>query len=178
MNEKWKLVYRQNRLAIHNEKGKDLSYDPNSGIRILVEDGYAFKDLNRNGILDPFEDWRLPMKQRIADFSQRYQLVSGGSCIYYKRGVVELPQDLLKRIQKSAHVQELLQEDPEYISAHAMIMVLLLLFDEDDAQYFSDYIIQLFLDSLDTGVLEQVFYTIKNAIMNYLNRQEAVSAVV
>jgi len=178
MNEKWKLVYRQNRLAIHNEKGKDLSYDPNSGIRILVEDGYAFKDLNRNGILDPFEDWRLPMKQRIEDFSQRYQLVSGGACIYYKKGAVKLPQDLLKRIQQSEHVQELICEDPQYITEHAMLMILLLLFDEDDSQYFSDYIIQLFLDSLDIGVLEQVFYTIKKAVMNYLNRHEAISSAI
>ncbi|WP_227742486.1 hypothetical protein [Parabacteroides distasonis] len=28
-------------------------------MRLLTVDGYAFKDLNRNGRLDPYEDWRL-----------------------------------------------------------------------------------------------------------------------
>lgn len=33
---------------------------------VLLElDGYQFKDLNKNGSLDPYEDWRLPQDQRI-----------------------------------------------------------------------------------------------------------------
>lgn len=42
--------------------GERLSYSPNSGLQLLeVQDGeytYAFKDLNRNGELDVYEDWR------------------------------------------------------------------------------------------------------------------------
>ena len=34
---------------------------------ILTEGKYQFKDLNKNGKLDPYEDWRLPMEARIAD---------------------------------------------------------------------------------------------------------------
>ena len=34
---------------------------------ILTEGKYQFKDLNKNGKLDPYEDWRLPMETRIAD---------------------------------------------------------------------------------------------------------------
>ena len=34
---------------------------------ILTVKKYQFKDLNKNGQLDPYEDWRLPMDQRIAD---------------------------------------------------------------------------------------------------------------
>lgn len=34
---------------------------------IIQEGKYQFKDLNKNGKLDPYEDWRLPMEQRIAD---------------------------------------------------------------------------------------------------------------
>ena len=29
--------------------------------------GYAFKDLNKNGTLDVYEDWRLPVDERISD---------------------------------------------------------------------------------------------------------------
>ncbi len=36
-------------------------------VQILTEGKYQFKDLNKNGVLDAYEDWRLPMEQRIAD---------------------------------------------------------------------------------------------------------------
>ena len=36
-------------------------------VEILTEGKYQFKDLNKNGKLDPYEDWRLPMEERIAD---------------------------------------------------------------------------------------------------------------
>lgn len=34
---------------------------------IIEVDGYQFRDLNDNGVLDPYEDWRLPIDERIAD---------------------------------------------------------------------------------------------------------------
>src|SRR5882672_1148293 len=34
---------------------------------VLKQDGLQFKDLNRNGVLDPYEDWRLPAEQRARD---------------------------------------------------------------------------------------------------------------
>lgn len=34
-------------------------------VKIIEKDGYQFKDLNKNGRLDAYEDWRLPMEQRI-----------------------------------------------------------------------------------------------------------------
>jgi beta-glucosidase len=37
-------------------------------------DGLTFKDLNRNGKLDPYEDWRLPAEVRTADLVQRMSL--------------------------------------------------------------------------------------------------------
>lgn len=168
MSNRWKLKYEAKRWRIHNQKGKDLSYHPNSGIRILVEDGYAFKDVNRNGEIDPFEDWRLPMKRRIQDFTERYQLISKGKRIYYKQGFAELPQDLLTQLQESEQVQALMEEDRAFFQEHAALTVLLLLFDQDDSVFTGDYIIQLFIDSLDMGVLDKVFYTIKKAFLNYV----------
>jgi beta-glucosidase len=35
--------------------------------KILTVDGYQFKDLNRNGVLDRYEDWRLPYPVRATD---------------------------------------------------------------------------------------------------------------
>lgn len=51
--------------------GPDLTYHPNSGVSILKVDGFAFKDLNRNGTLDVYEDWRKPAVSRAKDLSAK-----------------------------------------------------------------------------------------------------------
>ncbi|MEZ5071338.1 MAG: hypothetical protein R2751_10310 [Bacteroidales bacterium] len=41
----------------------------------IIEDGaYQFKDLNKNGTLDAYEDWRLPVEERIADLVSQMTL--------------------------------------------------------------------------------------------------------
>jgi beta-glucosidase len=42
--------------------------------QILVNQGTRFKDLNANGRLDPYEDWRLPVSQRVDDLVARMTL--------------------------------------------------------------------------------------------------------
>ena len=54
---------------VTNRGGATLGYTPASGISILEDGGFAFKDLNRNGSLDPYEDWRLPVEERIEDLA-------------------------------------------------------------------------------------------------------------
>ncbi len=41
---------------------------------VLRQDGLEFKDLNRNGVLDPYEDWRLSPEQRARDLVGRMTL--------------------------------------------------------------------------------------------------------
>ena len=55
-------------------KGPDLGYHPQSGVSILYQDGYAFKDLNRNGELDTYEDWRQTPEQRAHDLAQQISM--------------------------------------------------------------------------------------------------------
>lgn len=45
--------------SVSNEEGTTLGYSKSSGLKLIQVDGYAFKDLNRNNLLDKFEDWRL-----------------------------------------------------------------------------------------------------------------------
>ena len=56
---------------IHNEGGQKLGYSPVSGIKILTVDQLAFKDLNKNGQLDSYEDWRLPVEERAKDLASK-----------------------------------------------------------------------------------------------------------
>lgn len=56
---------------IHNEGGQTLGYSPESGITILTDKGFAFKDLNKNGELDVYEDWRNPVDERAKDLASK-----------------------------------------------------------------------------------------------------------
>ena len=44
-----------NHIVITQKDGKTIAYSPESGINILYEDGYAFKDLNRCGCIGTYE---------------------------------------------------------------------------------------------------------------------------
>jgi beta-glucosidase len=51
---------------VTNEDGVTLGYSKSSGLQLIQVDGYAFKDLNRNNLLDQFEDWRVDSDLRAA----------------------------------------------------------------------------------------------------------------
>lgn len=65
--EKVKIEEIDNYILVHNEGGRDIAYVKDSGVELLEVDGYAFKDLNKNGKLDAYEDWRLSEEERIHD---------------------------------------------------------------------------------------------------------------
>ena len=56
---------------IKNKKGPDIGYSTHSGIKIITDQNFSFKDLNRNGKLDKYEDWRLPVDQRAKDLAHQ-----------------------------------------------------------------------------------------------------------
>ena len=67
---KWTLTETEYGYNVMTQKrGQTIAYSPESGVAILTVDGYAFKDLNRNGELDVYEDWRLGAEQRAEDLA-------------------------------------------------------------------------------------------------------------
>ena len=42
---------------VTNKKGATLGYSTSSGVKIITVGGKKFKDLNKNGRLDKYEDW-------------------------------------------------------------------------------------------------------------------------
>src|SRR4030042_122988 len=56
---------------ISNPEGQILGYSTTSGIQILTVRGFAFKDLNRNGKLDKYEDWRLSADERAGNLASQ-----------------------------------------------------------------------------------------------------------
>ena len=68
---KWTETDKGSFKLISNEGGQTLGYSPVSGAQILTVDRFAFKDLNKNGTLDPYEDWRLPVDERAKDLASK-----------------------------------------------------------------------------------------------------------
>ena len=63
-----------NFVLVTQEGGKTLGYSPSSGVKIIEADGFKFKDLNRNGKLDRYEDWRLPARERAEDLASQLSI--------------------------------------------------------------------------------------------------------
>ncbi len=57
--------------VIQNKGGKTIAYAPSSGVKILTINGLSFKDLNKNGKLDKYEDWRLADDIRAKDLASK-----------------------------------------------------------------------------------------------------------
>ena len=58
-------------IIVKNEDGSTLGYSPNSAVKLFTVDQYAFKDLNKNGTLDAYEDWRLSADERAKDLASK-----------------------------------------------------------------------------------------------------------
>lgn len=58
-------------MMVTNDGGETLGYSPDSGVKLIQVDGFAFKDLNKNGQLDAYEDWRLDVDVRAFDLASQ-----------------------------------------------------------------------------------------------------------
>nr|AGS53641.1 beta-glucosidase [uncultured bacterium contig00086] len=74
MPKKYTIVEKDGYCLIRNEGGATLGISAENKDAIIEADGYAFKDLNRNGVLDPYEDWRLPVEERAADLAKKLSI--------------------------------------------------------------------------------------------------------
>ena len=68
---KWTETESGDLKTVLNKDGQTLKYSKTSGIKILTVDRYAFKDLNKNGKLDKYEDWRLSFEERAKDLASQ-----------------------------------------------------------------------------------------------------------
>ena len=71
---KWKETGTGPIKTVSNEGGQTLRYATVSGVKLVFDKGFAFKDLNRNGNLDPYEDWRLSADERAKDLASKMSI--------------------------------------------------------------------------------------------------------
>ena len=71
---KWTETSNEEFNLVINSGGQNLGYSPQSGVQLLTIDRFAFKDLNKNGALDLYEDWRIPVEERAADLASQMSI--------------------------------------------------------------------------------------------------------
>jgi beta-glucosidase len=109
--QKWTEQQVDSFMLVTQKDGPSLSYSPQSGVKLLTVDGYAFKDLNRNDSLDAYEDWRLPSEKRAADLASKLSREEiAGLMLYSSHQAVPTPDltDDQKKFLRDDHLRAVL----------------------------------------------------------------------
>ncbi len=87
---KWEAVQADGYQLIYQRGGATLGL---SSVPMLEHKGFAFKDLNRNGALDPYEDWRKPADERARDLAAQLSIEEiAGLMLYSSHQAVPAPE--------------------------------------------------------------------------------------
>ena len=78
-------TFEPNVLSKQNPNGPLLKWSANSGVKLLEKDGLYFKDLAKDGVFHPYEDWRLSSNERAADLASRLSIEQIAGLMLYSR---------------------------------------------------------------------------------------------
>ena len=69
-----------------------LAYATESGVKIILKDGLPFKDLNKNAVVDVYEDWRLDVNTRAKDLASKMSVEQiAGLMLYSGHQSIPMP---------------------------------------------------------------------------------------
>ncbi len=69
-----------------------LGYAEASGVKIILKDGLPFKDLNKNGVVDIYEDWRVNVNERAKDLASKMSIDQiAGLMLYSGHQAIPMP---------------------------------------------------------------------------------------
>ncbi|MBR3030174.1 MAG: glycoside hydrolase family 3 C-terminal domain-containing protein [Bacteroidales bacterium] len=98
--QKWEETTTPNGYNLVTQtNGPELGYSPESGVQLISKGGYAFKDLNRNGKLDVYEDWRKSPESRAADLASQLTVEEIAGLMLYS-GHQSVPNENISDAQR------------------------------------------------------------------------------
>lgn len=86
--------------TVEQPDGPTLGYNPESGVNLIEKDGLLFKDLDRDGKLSPYEDWRLSAAERARDLATRLSIEEIAGLMLYSGHQPILSADLTEEQEK------------------------------------------------------------------------------
>ena len=79
-----------NKIKVNNQI--TLAYASESGVKIILKDGLPFKDLNKNAVVDVYEDWRLDVNTRAKDLASKMSVEQiAGLMLYSGHQSIPMP---------------------------------------------------------------------------------------
>ena len=92
-------------------------------VRKTSPDGVQYRDLNRNGRMDPFEDPRLPVEERVADLLPRLSLEEKAGLMFHtviEAGADGTVKEAPGAISKSPTSEVVLRKHLTHFNVHAL----------------------------------------------------------
>lgn len=152
---------QENFLIVENKNGATLGYSPNSGVRILTVNGLKFKDLNKNGKLDKYEDWRLPVDQRAKDLAKKMTVEQIAGLMLYSIHQTIPAQDFgfgsstyngKPFSQSGAKPWELTDDQKQFLKDDNLRHVLIMTVQSPEIAAKWNNEMQAFLEGIDLGI--------------------------
>lgn len=119
--------------------GPTLGYSPTSGISLLEVDGFAFKDLNKNGKLDIYEDWRQSLEERAKDLASQLS-------------IDEIAGLMLYSDHQGVPSEELTDEQKEFLGVDNLRAVLITFVKDTKTAAIWNNNMQAFVEGLGHGI--------------------------
>ena len=153
-----------NYILVHNEGGKDIAFAKDSETVLLEEDGFAFKDLNRNGKLDVYEDWRRPCEERICDLVKQMSIHQiAGLMLYSAHQAVSSGDSLFAKMfqgtyhgkpfaESGCEIYELSDEQKNFLEEDDLRHVLLTVVDNAETAAKWNNRMQAFVEKIGLGI--------------------------
>lgn len=151
---------KNNFKTITQEGGATLSY---TSVPILEVDGFKFKDLNRDGILNPYEDWRLSTEERVQDLVKRMNIQEIAGLMLYSRHItVSTGDDMFsqqfagtyggkKFADSDAQITDLTDEQKQFLSEDLRHVLLTTVDSAEVAAVWSNNV-QAFVEGIGLGI--------------------------
>ena len=162
--KKYEIIEKENYIYVKNHGGKDIAYSKESGISILEVDGFAFKDLNKNGVLDPYEDWRLPIEERIADLSNKMSIEQiAGLMLYSQHQSVSTEDSVFAKMfagtydgktlkESSMDISDLTDQQKKFLEEDHLRHILLTVVNDAKTAAKWNNNVQSFVEGLELGI--------------------------
>lgn len=150
-------------VLVENANGPTLGYSPESGVSILEEDGLKFKDLNKNGKLDRYEDWRLSVDERAEDLASQMSIEQISGLMLYSRhqtlpskplgfGFAEGSYDGKSFEESGAPAWQLTDQQKSFLRDDNLRHILLGAVESPEAAAKWNNEMQAFVEGLDLGI--------------------------
>ncbi len=160
--QKWSEHQVDSFVLVEQKGGPTLGYSATSGVKTLIIDGYAFKDLNRNDSLDIYENWRLTPEERAADLASQLSVEEiAGLMLYSSHQAVPMIESMGfgastydgKSFEESgAKPSDLSDDQKKFLSDDHLRAVLMTRVENPEVAATWNNNMQAFVEGLDHGI--------------------------